>query len=128
MRQVGILAAAGFVALENIPNLKNDHRRAFTLASSINEMQSKVFSVDLNTVQTNMVFVKVDSNVVPPTTFANCLREIDDDDDGERIVIKCLVLNKSFIRFVFYFEITDDQLMLAIKKIKRVILKLDPDL
>ena len=128
MRQVGILAAAGFIALENIPNLKDDHRRAYTLASSINEMQSKLFSVDLNTVQTNMVFVKVDSNVVPPTTFANCLREIDDEHDEERIIIKCLVLNKSFIRFVFSFEITDHQLALAVTKIKRVISKLDPSL
>lgn len=124
MRQVGVLAAAGLIALENIPALKEDHRRASILASSINEMQSKVFSVDLNTVQTNMVFVKVDSNVVPATAFAKRLREQDDD----KIVVKCLALNNWMARFVFSFETTDDQLTLAIKKIKRVISELDPNL
>ncbi|XP_012135322.2 L-allo-threonine aldolase isoform X1 [Megachile rotundata] len=124
MRQVGILAAAGLIALENIPALKEDHRRASILASSINEMQSKVFSVDLNTVQTNMVFVKVDSNIVPATTFAKRLREHDDD----KIVVKCLAVNNWIARFVFSFEITDDELTLAIKKIKRVISQLDPNL
>lgn len=64
MRQVGILAAAGLVALEHIPNLANDHKRAFTLASAIHNIQSSVFLVDLTTVQTNMVFMEVDSNIV----------------------------------------------------------------
>lgn len=127
MRQVGILAAAGFVALENIPNLIHDHKRAFTLASSINEIQSKVFSVDLDTVQTNMVFMNVDSNVIPANKFAVYLREVDNSHQDDAIV-KCLALNDSFVRFVLSYEITDNDLMLAIKKIKHVITKLDSNL
>ncbi|CAK9799014.1 Low-specificity L-threonine aldolase 1 [Anthophora plagiata] len=123
MRQVGVLAAAGLVALENIPNLINDHRKASVLASSINDMQSKVFSVDLSTVQTNMVFMDVDSNVVPATRFAQRMRQLDDDE----IIVKCLALNDSVVRFVFFSEITENELMLAIKKITHVITELDPN-
>ncbi|KZC11648.1 L-allo-threonine aldolase, partial [Dufourea novaeangliae] len=124
MRQVGILAAAGLVALEDtIPILKYDHKRAFLLASSINEIQSSVFSVDLTAVQTNMVFVEVNTNVTTARMFANRLREIHNDTEEDTIIVKCLALNDSIVRFVLYHEITDAQIELAIRKIKYVISK-----
>jgi threonine aldolase len=62
MRQVGILAAAGKVALSNnIVKLKDDHRNAIYLAQQLNKVNS--VSVDVSQVQTNMVFIKVDKNV-----------------------------------------------------------------
>ena len=61
MRQAGILAAAGKFALENnIERLADDHARIKRLASVLNEMQS--FSVEMETVQTNMVYIDVDEN------------------------------------------------------------------
>ncbi|XP_043250734.1 L-allo-threonine aldolase isoform X2 [Colletes gigas] len=128
MRQAGILGAAGLVALQDtIPILKDDHRRAFLLASSINKIHSTIFTVDLSTVQTNMVFVNVDSNVVSGGKFASRLREIRDDDKEDKIIVKCLPLSESFVRFVFSYEITDTQLTLAIRKISYIIKKLDPN-
>lgn len=59
MRQSGILAAAGIFALENnIERLNVDHARIKRLASALNEMQS--FSVEMETVQTNMVYIDID--------------------------------------------------------------------
>ncbi|GIV15802.1 MAG: threonine aldolase [Armatimonadota bacterium] len=56
MRQAGILAAAGLVALDTmIDRLAHDHARARRLAEAIANMPG--FSVDLQTVQTNMVYV-----------------------------------------------------------------------
>ncbi|XP_076624974.1 uncharacterized protein LOC143343701 isoform X2 [Colletes latitarsis] len=128
MRQAGILGAAGLVALEDtISILKDDHRRAFRLASSINEIHSMIFTVDLSTVQTNMVFVNVDYNVVSARKFANRLREIRDDNEDDKIIVKCLALTESFVRFVLFYEITDTQLTLAIRKISYVIKNLDPN-
>ncbi|CAK9832976.1 L-allo-threonine aldolase [Anthophora retusa] len=124
MRQVGVLAAAGLVALKHIPNLVNDHKKAYVLASSINDIQSTAFSVDLSTVQTNMVFMEVDSNVIPAARFAQYMRQPDED----KVIVKCLALNDSVVRFVFYSQITENELMLAIKKITRAITKLDPKL
>ena len=55
MRQSGILAAAGIYALENnVERMEDDHRRAKTIAQAIDEMDH--VSVDLDAVQTNMVY------------------------------------------------------------------------
>ena len=55
MRQSGILAAAGIYALENnVQRMEEDHRRALTIAQAIDEMDH--VSVDLDAVQTNMVY------------------------------------------------------------------------
>ena len=124
MAQVGILAAAGLVALEHIPNLVNDHKRAYAFASAINETHSSIFSVDLNIVQTNMVFIHVNSDIIDASKFLSCLREIDDNED-DQVIVNCLALSDSLARFVFSLEITDDDLMLAIKKVTYVIRKLD---
>ncbi|XP_076298812.1 L-allo-threonine aldolase-like isoform X2 [Lasioglossum baleicum] len=135
MRQVGVIAAAGIVALDDmIPILKEDHRKASEFAKSIKDtglgiiFQGKpVFLVDLDTVQTNMVFVKVDTSVTTAMKFANRLGEICSDYKDDMVVVKCLALNDSTVRFVFYHEITDKQLSLAIKKVKHVMVTLCAD-
>ncbi|MDG1524765.1 MAG: GntG family PLP-dependent aldolase, partial [Candidatus Thalassarchaeaceae archaeon] len=56
MRQAGIIAAGGLYALDNhITRLAEDHTRARRLAEAVNAMDG--FSVDLDSVQTNMVYV-----------------------------------------------------------------------
>ena len=55
MRQAGIMAAAGVVALETmIDRLADDHALAKVLANGLNEIPG--FNVDLASVQTNMVY------------------------------------------------------------------------
>lgn len=59
MRQVGVLAAAGLVALqEMVDRLAEDHRRARALAEGLAELPG--VSVDPRRVQTNIVLVEVD--------------------------------------------------------------------
>jgi threonine aldolase len=59
MRQAGILAAAGLVALERmVERLAEDHANARTLAEALATMPGLV--VDLASVQTNIVIVRVD--------------------------------------------------------------------
>ncbi len=56
-RQAGILAQACLFALDNnIQRMEEDHARAKRIAAAINLMDN--FSVDLDTVQTNMVYVE----------------------------------------------------------------------
>ena len=56
-RQAGILAQACLFALDNnIHRMEEDHARAKRIATAINSMDN--FSVDLDTVQTNMVYVE----------------------------------------------------------------------
>ena len=57
--QAGIIAAGGLYAVENhIDRLAEDHARARRLAEAVNAMDG--FTVDLDSVQTNMVYVDGD--------------------------------------------------------------------
>jgi threonine aldolase len=62
MRQAGILAAAGKMALtENVAQLKTDHKNAKDLAIGLSELPG--FSVNPDFVQTNIVFAKLDASI-----------------------------------------------------------------
>ncbi|MGF1712837.1 low-specificity L-threonine aldolase [Vibrio kagoshimensis] len=62
MRQAGILAAAGKIALtDHIGQLKVDHENAKKLAIGLSQLEG--FSVNPDFVQTNIVFAKLDETV-----------------------------------------------------------------
>ena len=62
MRQAGILAAAGKMALtDNVAQLKNDHENAKNLAIGLSRLEG--FSVNPDFIQTNIVFAKLDESV-----------------------------------------------------------------
>lgn len=87
-RQAGLLAAACMHALDHhVERLTDDHRRAKTVALGLNELDQ--FSVDLSTVQSNMVYVDCRS---PAAEVLAVLAEhgIDALDTGEhRFRIVC---------------------------------------
>jgi threonine aldolase len=69
MRQAGILAAAGIVAITKMRHrLQEDHEIADLLARQLSDMPG--ISIDLASVQTNMVNVSVDVDIVPLDVFA----------------------------------------------------------
>jgi threonine aldolase len=58
MRQVGVVAAAGLIALDQMPTrLHEDHEHARVLAEAMAELD--LFSVDLACVQTNIIVADV---------------------------------------------------------------------
>lgn len=58
MRQVGMLAAAGHYALDhNISRLREDHERAFALATALQTIDD--VHVDMDAVETNMVYMSL---------------------------------------------------------------------
>ncbi|MEL7675808.1 MAG: beta-eliminating lyase-related protein, partial [Chloroflexota bacterium] len=62
MRQAGVLAAAGLIALERMTErLDEDHETARLLAEGLAEMPQ--FVLDLTAVQTNMVFFRLADDV-----------------------------------------------------------------
>ncbi|OGW68714.1 MAG: threonine aldolase [Nitrospirae bacterium RIFCSPLOWO2_01_FULL_62_17] len=69
MRQAGILAAAGIYALEhNIARLKDDHDHATRLAHLL--AQIPTVTLDLKSVETNMIFFDVKSSRPPADVVA----------------------------------------------------------
>lgn len=68
MRQVGVIAAAGIVALETmIDRLADDHANARALAAGLAAIDG--IKVDLNTVQTNMVYFSLEETAVADETL-----------------------------------------------------------
>lgn len=135
MRQVGVLAAAGLVALvESVPRLAEDHRRAMTIARAINQLDSKMFSVDVETVQTNMVFVNAHSKMgrtkaekgdAPAVSFMKRLHQVDVSAEDDRVIIRCLALTDTLLRMVLHYDIDDSMMDAAIRKLRYVIKQLE---
>ncbi len=69
MRQAGILAAAGLISLERmVDRLAEDHANARTLAEAVAAMPA--LAVDLASVQTNIVIIRVDRSDRPRSVAA----------------------------------------------------------
>lgn len=69
MRQAGILAAAGIVALtSHVERLAEDHDHAYQLAKKLSDIDE--LRIDLDAVQTNMVFMETAASAsIPLTAF-----------------------------------------------------------
>lgn len=75
MRQAGVLAAAGIVAIIKMRHrLQEDHETAGLLAKQLSGMPG--ISIDLASVQTNIVNVSVDTDIVPLDVFTAKLRSL----------------------------------------------------
>tara|TARA_B100000029_G_C17553436_1_gene950903 strand:+ start:244 stop:1224 length:981 start_codon:yes stop_codon:yes gene_type:complete len=108
MRQAGVIASAGIYALENnIERLSEDHKRARAFAESINNM--KPFSVNLETVQSNIVFISVEKG--------STKRKI---EELSKHGVGILDTDDSTIRAVFHLHITDEDLEEAVEAFKRI--------
>lgn len=115
MRQAGILAAAGIVALESIVDrLEKDHQRAKELARGLVSTSGLV--LDTDTPQTNMVFCSLDENVpADANQVARALKE-----HGVRVG----VTGDRRFRLVTHYWIDDQAVMKAVEAFKEVMLSL----
>jgi threonine aldolase len=74
MRQAGIIAAAGIVAVEQmVERLKEDHANARRLAEGIDKIEG--LSIDLTVVQTNIVYFELVSDKIDVEAFLTRLGE-----------------------------------------------------
>lgn len=107
MRQAGILAAAGKLAItEQVLQLKQDHINAKTLAQGLAELPG--FSVNPDLVQTNIVFAKLEPQV-DITSIAEKLKQQD-----------IIITPGNSIRFVTHKDISEqdvDTFLSALKSL-----------
>ena len=72
MRQSGILAAAGIVALNEMPKkIIMDHQNAITLAKGLNAISG--ISIDLEKVKTNIIYFKLAHSKIDSVTLINSM-------------------------------------------------------
>ena len=107
MRQVGVLAAAAAIALEEGPGLMlHDHRRARALAEELAALPG--CGIDLDTVQTNIVICDV-----PGDAFGY-------EPRFAALGVKLFAIDKRRLRFVFHRDVGDDALDAAVSAARKL--------
>ena len=100
MRQAGVLAAAGIVALdEMVERLADDHANARKLAEGIAEMPG--IAIDPGQIHTNIVYFGIDRGDMTVEELVNRL-----DDNGARL----LPVGPGRIRAVTHYHISSDDI------------------
>jgi threonine aldolase len=111
MRQVGVLAAAGLIALEKMPaRLEEDHQNAKLLADLLNEAPQ--LDVDPQKVQTNILMVGVARTGLGSSQMVGHLKELG---------VLVSALDSVRMRLVTHHDVNRDQIHQAAETIKRVI-------
>ena len=110
MRQAGIIAAAGIIALEKMTlRLEEDHKNAKYFASELSKIPGINVRFDKNDI--NMIFFEMKDNIIPEKNFVNKLYEknikINKAEDGE-------------YRFVTHAGITKEDIGFVINSIKEL--------
>jgi threonine aldolase len=116
MRQAGVIAAAGVVALETmVDRLAEDHRHARTLAQAIASMPG--LTVDLASVQTNIVIFRVQRPGGPAASA----------DATQRLVTECAArkvrvhaIGPAAIRCVTHKDVDADDIARAIQALGEI--------
>jgi threonine aldolase len=107
MRQAGVLAAAGMVALtENVGHLAQDHENAKALAEGLSRIEG--ISVDPKRVRTNIVYFEIIRKGITPSWLAERL-----DAAGVRV----LPADSRRIRAVTHYPITKTDIETALEAI-----------
>jgi len=119
MRQAGILAAAGIIALEEmVERLDEDHKNARILAEGLNEIEG--IKVDLETVQTNMVYFDVEKLVKELSINTDQFLERLVDEYGIRGDVETPIQNPTEIRVVTHRGISEEDIYTTINAIKMI--------
>lgn len=106
MRQAGVLAAAGIIALTEGPRqLERDHQMARALAEGMLQLH---LGVDMQAVQTNMVYAQIPQ----APDFALRLRELG-------VLINPMAANR--VRFVTHRDLRDEDIPLALERIEQAL-------
>ncbi|XP_061031734.1 uncharacterized protein LOC133079978 [Eubalaena glacialis] len=118
MRQAGVLAAAALVGLTDAEEvLLKDHQNAQRFAKGLQELASPVCSVDLTTVETNMVMVRVDG--LPPKELCQRLQTVSADEvaqTGRAVRVLLLPWTERSVRAVWHRDVSAQDTELALGK------------
>lgn len=111
MRQAGILAAAGIIAIENmVERLGGDHKNARILGEGLADIGG--IKVDLKTIQTNMVYFDLNKSGMDTYQFLPKLAEYN---------ILGSPQPPTKVRLVTHYGINEDDIYATIKAIKEIV-------
>lgn len=111
MRQAGILAAAGIVALEKMTErIADDHQNARALAEGISDI--KGISIDLDKIQTNIIYFSLDHPKIESSLFLDKMCEKN---------IHFFELGPSWYRLVTHNGISKDDVSNVVEEFRQLL-------
>lgn len=111
MRQAGIIAAAGIVALDQmVERIKEDHDNAARLARGLAALEG--LAIDPGAVQTNLVYFQVNRKGLAASSLVGKL---------EAAGVRMLALGPDTIRAVTHYGISSDDIDASLETIERIL-------
>lgn len=111
MRQIGILAAAGLIALEKMTSrLAEDHAAAHWLATEVSQLPGIV--IDPAKVRTNIAIFDVSGTGIPAAEFCNRLK-------NEQVLMS--PFGPTVVRAVTHYDAPLTKVQIAVEKIKGIL-------
>lgn len=114
LRQAGIIAGGMIYAIENhIERLADDHRRARQFATEISKIPS--LTIDLDAVETNLVFFTVDPSLMTAMELQNRLAV-----QG----VKLYSISGNRLRACFHLDVDDSDVTQAVSAVRQIFQRL----
>ncbi|KAG8446440.1 hypothetical protein GDO86_014047 [Hymenochirus boettgeri] len=121
MRQAGVLAAAGIVALNRAnENLALDHHNAKAFAVGVQALSSPLCTVDPAVVDSNMVLLML-ADKVPAQDLCKQLGHTTQMGSEQPVSVQALPMSSHCVRLVWHRDITELDTKLALEKLRVVL-------
>ncbi|XP_016335832.1 low specificity L-threonine aldolase-like [Sinocyclocheilus anshuiensis] len=120
MRQSGVLAAAGKIALSDmIGRVKEDHRNAKSFAQALLQCDPPMYQVDLTTVESNILRFRLRDAHMSPAEFCERMAGVDGEEVkalGQGVQVLMFPHVGGTVRAVWHLGISEEDTQLAIQK------------
>ncbi|XP_061564837.1 threonine aldolase 1 [Cololabis saira] len=124
LRQAGVLAAAGKMALQDmVGRLEEDHRNAKTFALGLLDCDPSLFAVDVSAVETNILRFRLKDSTLSPNEFCARMREVGEGEEaalGQGVQVLMYPHFENSVRAVWHLGISEEDTQLAIRKMRFV--------
>ncbi|XP_034050180.1 threonine aldolase 1 [Thalassophryne amazonica] len=125
MRQAGILAAAGKLALvEMAGRLAEDHHNAKTFAKALTDCDPDLFAVDMAAVETNILRFSIQEPRLSPSDFCTYMSQVGEGEEaalGQVVQVLMFPHFGNSVRAVWHLGISPEDTQMAIQKLHFVI-------
>ncbi|XP_062930635.1 threonine aldolase 1 [Mobula hypostoma] len=129
MRQAGVLAAAGIIALSDMAGrLEEDHRNTRRFAEGIKMYATPFCEVDVNTVETNILMFTINHPRISPEEFCNKMEQVSEEEEvvtGHGMRVLMLPVYGRTLRAVWHLDVSEEDTSLALGKLRFVVKKLE---
>ncbi|MFC6837423.1 threonine aldolase family protein [Halomarina ordinaria] len=104
MRQAGVIAAPGLLALENVDRLAQDHENARVLADGLRDLSG----LSVQSPETNIVLVRTEE---PASAFIDRIAEVD---------VAASEFGEHTVRFVTHLDVSREDVETAVERVESV--------